>query len=137
MLEISFSKSATFKADALVIGATTGNNLTAVGRDMDAKAQGALTHALKTSHFKGETGQTLLINAPFGLDCARVLILGLGNVEDLKIKDLEMLGAKITATLHPTPDKTVEVLLDDLSSDDINCAYATARVASGALLRSW
>ncbi|MCP4923742.1 MAG: leucyl aminopeptidase [bacterium] len=137
MLEITFSKSATFKADTLVVGATSGKTLTAVGRDMDAKTQGSLTRALENSRFKGNKGQTLLINAPFGLECARVLILGLGTVKNLKVKDFEELGAKITATLRCTPDKTVEIILDDLSSDANTCAYATARIASGALLRSW
>ncbi|XP_022778626.1 uncharacterized protein LOC111320206 [Stylophora pistillata] len=137
MLEITFSRSATFKADTLVVGATSGKILTPVARDMDAKTQGALTRALENSRFKGDMGQTLLINSPFGLDCARVLILGLGKVENLKIKDLEMLGAKITSTLEATPDKTVEVILDNLSSDQNSCAYSTARIASGSLLRSW
>ncbi|MCS6890736.1 MAG: leucyl aminopeptidase [Rhodovarius sp.] len=128
MLEIAFVKPALPKAGALLLPLTEGAALSGLGAEVDAATGGAITRALQAAAFKGRKGQSVTIWAPLpGL--SKLVVLGLGKAEELDPDKAEQSGGAI----WPAAASEESALL---AAEGMSAEVA-ARLASGALLRSW
>ncbi|MCE9523917.1 MAG: leucyl aminopeptidase [Alphaproteobacteria bacterium] len=137
-MQINFVKSEIPDEGALAIGAPEGDDLTGVLDQIDKQSKGAVGRALKASRFTGAKGQVVEILAPSGVDLDRVLVVGMGKPADFNPGVAETVGAQTVARLLASGEKSVTILiqLPKGSAPDID-AEAAARVAMGALLRSY
>jgi leucyl aminopeptidase len=136
-MNITFSSSQGSKADSIVVGIYKDLAFTKAAEDLDKQSAGALQHAIASNYFKGEEGQTLVVNGLKDIPSKRVLLIGLGAKGAATEAGLNATGGKIATTLRATPDQSAEIRLEGLMGKDISEAQAAAFVASGILLKSW
>lgn len=136
-MDFSFTTTPQLDRDALVLGVYKDMEFTDTLKDIDAKAGGAISKALKSNHFKGKIGNILEVAAPPALECNRLILVGLGERRKGKESHFQDIGGRVYASLSKTPDESVMFLLDDMEGEDINPVDAAAHLAYGCLLRSW
>ncbi len=95
---------------------------------------GYLARAMEADRFKGKLGGALDLIAPEGLSVSRLVVLGVGQVAELKPTDYLRLGG-IAAGKLPA-GTTAATLVADLPSGKLS-AEAAAEIALGARLRSY
>lgn len=134
-MDVFFTNTHFSCADPLVV-LSFERTLTKAAKDLDQKMQGALTRALEKSRFKGKAGQTLVLNAPAGVDASRVILLGLGPQNKVTELEAAKAGGGLYALLAATPETGVCVLVDE-SAPDLSQNALAAHLASGANLRAW
>jgi len=104
--------------------------LTGLAADADALVSGALSKAKDVTRFTGASGQMQDIVAPVGMHVDRVLLVGIGERDELSEADWAEVGAGITSTLASSGSISVSIVAD---SDGIDAVS----LAEGALLRSY
>jgi leucyl aminopeptidase len=68
----------------LIVGIYDGRKLTPSAQILDEAAGGLIKTLLKSGDLQGAVGQTLLVPAPQGLACERLLLVGCGKEKELK-----------------------------------------------------
>jgi leucyl aminopeptidase len=136
-MNISFSSSQGAKVDCIVVGVYKGLAFTQSAEELDKASGGALQQAAASNYFKGEEGQTLVVNALKDSGANRVLLVGLGAKGEATETGFNAIGGKIASVLRATPDTSAEVRLTGLTGKNIDEAQAAAFVASGMVLKSW
>lgn len=136
-MKISFSKPVLPAEGALVVGVLEGGALTPAAAKADAATGGQIVRAIAASRFEGKKDQTLLIQAPAGLEVSRVLLAGLGKAAEFDALAAEGLGGTVVAQLSSLGDASVTVLLDGLEAAPLPLAEIAAAVGLGARLRSY
>jgi leucyl aminopeptidase len=71
------------KTECLVIGVTTGGNLSASARDIDEASDGEISRLLKSGDIKTGLSKTTLLHQVNGVAAQRVLVAGCGKQEKL------------------------------------------------------
>lgn len=136
-MKISFSGTGLPRSGAVVVTAHSGAKLSASAERVDKAAGGALGRAVKSSRFKGESGQSLSLMAPAGIGASRVLLLGLGKADAFDELGAQKLGGSATAALLGSGEKSATILIDPVSGSGMNAAEIAANVAYGVRLRSY
>src|SRR3990170_571655 len=99
--------------------------------------RGALGRALAASRFKGKPDDLLALLAPAGLQAARVVLVGLGKVEELDDLALQAIGGRIVAHLNTAGETRAALAVDDLPGAKLSAPQMAASLAYGARLRSY
>ncbi len=129
-MKVEFTSTAKF-ADA-VVAPVFDNNRHSVGADaLDKATGGVISRAQKKSRFTGKSRQTLVINAPSGLDAQLVLLVGAGDRDAADALSWEVFGAGALKTLQLCGAKTLVFDMRDMGSQ------ACARAVFGALLAAY
>ena len=136
-MQINFVKSEIPDEGSLAVGATENDELTGILEQLDKRMKGGLERALKAARYTGAKGQVAEILSPAGLDLDRLLIVGLGKADGFKAEAAEALGSTTVARLLTSGEKTVTLLLQTPKGSQVEDADAAARIAQGALLRSY
>lgn len=136
-MKISFAKPAAVQGGAAVVFVNAAAKLMTHGSKLDAEAGGLITKAVKNAQFQGKLGQTLDILALPSLPLSRVLVVGLGKVADLTPLAAEKAGGAIAAKLLTSGEKSVTVLMEDVTGAKVSAAEFAAHVATGFKLRSY
>lgn len=76
------------RADCLLVGVYEGHKLTALAKVLDGLSDKAISAALKSGDCEGKPGSTLLLRQLPGMTAQRVLLVGLGKVDELSLKGL-------------------------------------------------
>ena len=138
-MQISFVKAEIPDDGTLAIGVNEGDdNLPGILGELDKKSKGALGRGLKAARFKGGKGKVVEMLAPAGIDLDRLLVIGLGKVDEFGAKAAENFGAVAIGRLLASGEKSVTLLLQypagKVADDD---GAIAAGVALGAVLRSY
>ena len=121
--------------DVVAVMAGEGAALLPAAKAMDAATGGRLAKAMKAARFTGAAGQVLDLLAPEGVDFARVLAIGLGNLERADGLAVERwAGHAVRRTLTSGAEKLV-LQPDQLPS--VARAEAGAHAAFGARLAAY
>jgi leucyl aminopeptidase len=136
-MNISFKPSKFPTVGTVCVPAFEGNKLSQAAQLLNEKMGGALARALKNTHFEGKRGEILSMVSPGGLSVARVILFGLGKLEDLKFQDTIEAGASVVAYLRQVPDKEVIIMIDGVENSDLDNGKIAAGMASGFLLRGY
>jgi leucyl aminopeptidase len=72
----------------LLVGIYEGRKLTDLAKALDAVSEKAIATALKSGDMEGKTGSTLLLRQLSGVVAPRVMLVGLGKVDDASLKGL-------------------------------------------------
>lgn len=111
--------------------------LSTPAQDFDAKHQGFLKQALDNNRFSGKKNETLVLNAPAGIESHRIILLGLGAEKDISLENIENLGGTLFPLIKGTPDQSLEFIVDDLAFKGFTSGEISSCLAYGFLLRSW
>ncbi|MCG3169631.1 MAG: Cytosol aminopeptidase [Pseudomonadales bacterium] len=83
---------------------------------IDRASGGALTRRMRSEHFKGAVGKSLLLHEPQGLAAARVLLLGCGDPRKLDTTALRKALQHALGALQASGATDASFLLDDLAT---------------------
>jgi leucyl aminopeptidase len=120
----------------VVVFATDGGNLLALGLAVDKLCNGQLAKAIKAAKFEAKRDSVLDVIAP-GVGFDRILVVGLGSAENLGEKELELVGGTIAGALQGVKARAANVLVELPQKSKMAVEQASALVASGASLRAY
>ena len=137
-MKVSFGTAAIPAQGALALGVGKGGKLGPLGASLDKKSKGALKRAVNASErFEGDKGQTLEVLAPAGTRLSRIVLVGLGKLDEFDARAAENLGGSIAKRISATGDTKAAIALDAPKANKIEEADAAARIAFGARLGSY
>ncbi len=136
-MKVTFSKAATPAGAALIVPVFEDGEPTAAQKSLDATTSGSLAKAIKAASFGGKKGQTLELIGLAGAEDARIVLAGAGKRADFAALDAEHLGGSGLAPVLRTQDKSAAFLLDGFSIDSLGAGETAARIALGAVLKSY
>ena len=120
---------------SLIITATDGGKLGALGKQLDKKIGGAISKAMKIKKFKGKPASMFALLAPAKSDLDRIVVLGVGDGKKLSASDAEKMGGTALGAVEKA-EGNVTFLLEPLGSNVADGEIA-ARAAIGAFLRDY
>ncbi len=133
-MKITFASGPTPKTGTVVVFVTQGGMLTPAATAVDKACKGQLTRAIKVANFEGKKDQMLEVVAPSG-GPDRVLLVGLGKVESLNDRELEITGGTIAGALQAAKQQSATIAFAAAGLKDLTEAEAAGFIASGAALR--
>ena len=133
-MKINFTSAQTAKTGTLVVFATLGGKLNAAAEAVDKASKGQLTRAMKAVKFEAKRDSILDVIA-VGPSLDRVLIVGLGKVEELIARDVELLGGTIAGALQAAKLQSAAIAFSATGLKCMTEAEAASLIASGAALR--
>ena len=137
MLKIGFSKPEPANTGTLVAAVLDDRRLTPAAAALDKKTSGVVTRAMSTSRFKGRKEETLEILAVKGIPVARVLLLGLGKLEQLDALRLQNLGGALVAALNRVGESVAHLQIETITGAPLAAPDMAAHIAYGARLRAY
>ncbi|MBI1249948.1 MAG: leucyl aminopeptidase [Alphaproteobacteria bacterium] len=120
------------RGDAIAVMAADKAQLLASGQALDAKTNGAIAKAMQTARFTGASGQMLEIFSPVGVDAARILVIGVGDLERAEGAAAEKFGAAAARKVNGSGGE--KLVLHSETLTHLTAAEAAARAAIGARL---
>jgi leucyl aminopeptidase len=133
-MEISFVKPALPGSGTIVLLVAEERGLGPLGLTVDKAAGGQLVRAMSAAAFIGKHDETLTIQAPAWFD--RVLLVGLGKLDQLKPTAIETLGGTIYSQLTSAKAGSATIVAE-LPEDAPAGLNIATDLAQGALLRSY
>ena len=122
------------KGDALVVFQNVGSDADLKFLDRDTRKQ--LQRAIKTDSFTGKYGKTLELIAPIDSKYSRIVVVGLGESNELTAAKMAKLGGNIHAKLEDKKVATVSLAFESVKGKAKNSELA-AQFAHGANLRDY
>ena len=132
-MKVKFANFTLQRSGVLVIFAAEGGKLGTAAAIADSRIKGQVGRAIKAASFAAKRDQMLDIVAPGG-GYDRIILFGLGNTEQLRAADVEMLGGAIAGTLQSMKVKEAAIAVD-IPEHFGSAGDAAALIASGAMLR--
>src|SRR5271154_6284276 len=137
-MKISFAEPELPPSGAAVAGIWEERILTPAARRLDEATGGAIARALAgAARFSGKKGELLPIVAPANLALSRIVLAGLGKVDQAAARVFEELGGALAAHLDGAGETEATVFVDISDEAPIGAAEAAAEIAFGAQLRSY
>ncbi len=96
-----------------------------------------LARSPRPTRFSGKKGELLPIVAPANLTLSRIVLAGLGKVDQAADRVFEELGGALAAHLDGAGETEATVFVDITDEAPIGAAEAAAEIAFGAQLRSY
>ena len=130
-MKVAFAKPEPATSGSYVVAVLDDRKLTPAAAALDKKTGGVLTRAMGSSRFKGRKDDVLDIVAPKGLPVARIVLVGLGKVEQVDATRLQALGGNLVAHLNRVGEAlgtlAVENLTDNFYREQFQFAPARGR----------
>ena len=137
-MKIGFTGPDLPRAGAAAVGIWEERVPTDPARRLDETTGGAVTRALAdAARFSGKKGQLLAIVAPANLPLSRIVLVGLGKVEEASARVFEEAGGALAAHLDSAGETEATIFADIAESAPIGIAEAAASIGFGAQLRSY
>ncbi|MCW9088081.1 MAG: leucyl aminopeptidase [Gammaproteobacteria bacterium] len=102
------------RTGCLIVGIYEGKKLTPSARQLDEESDGIIKTALKGGDLSGSLGQTLMLTAPQGLSCERLLLVGCGKEKELKDRSYRQIVQAAAKALLGTKAKEALCSLAEL-----------------------
>ncbi len=126
------------KSDCAVVGVFAGSKLSASGRALDKASKGRISATLKSGDMDGRAGSTLLLRDLPGISASRVLLVGLGKLDEFGEKSYRDAIATAVRAAGNTAAGDILITLNEIKvgkrSADWNNAQA-AMIAGDVLYR--
>jgi leucyl aminopeptidase len=136
-MKVAFAKPEPATSGSYVVGVLEDRKLTPAAAALDKKTGGVLTRAMGSSRFKGRKDDVLDIVAPKGLPVARIVLVGLGKVEQIDAPRLQALGGNLLAHLNRIGEALGTLAVENLTGAPLPATDMAANIAFGARLRAY
>jgi leucyl aminopeptidase len=135
-MKIGFGELDLDKKGTLVVGVLEGRTLSRSAEELEKRTGGAISRALKSSKFKGKSGDLLEILAPAKLAASRILLLGLGKPGESSEGKVQEMGGGLAGLLLSYPEAEAHIALDAMQGG-LGTAGFAANLALGARLKAY
>ncbi len=135
-MKISFEKKPGHKPDAYVVFVAEGGKLTAPAQSLDKKTHGAIKRVFHAADFEAKKGKLLAISGPAGISASHIIVVGLGKLVELKVRDFEKIGSSLTSELNKHRVVSAQVIFGD-ELKHVPEETAASHLAEGLLLNSY
>ncbi|QQS12904.1 MAG: leucyl aminopeptidase [Rhodospirillales bacterium] len=136
-MKIVFVDPAKAPAVSVAMLAAPGRKLLPAAAAADKKSGGTLGKAIAASRFTGKLHQTLAIPAPAGVAAGRLVLCGTGEGAALTERAAEGIGGTLLAEANGAGAKSLTIVVEQPAGCRVKADELAARVAFGALLRSY
>jgi leucyl aminopeptidase len=102
------------RSACLTVGIYDGRKLTPSAQLLDEAGNGIIKSLLKSGDLQGAVGQTLMVSAPQGLQCDRLLLVGCGKEKELKDRSYHRIVAAAAKAVLATKAKDALCSLAEL-----------------------
>ena len=136
-MKVAFAKPEPATSGSYVVGVLEDRKMTPAAAALDKKTGGVLTRAMGSSRFKGRKDDVLDIVAPKGLPVARIVLVGLGKVEQLDAARLQALGGNLVGHLNRIGEAAGTLSVETLTGAPLPATDMAAHIACGARLRAY
>jgi leucyl aminopeptidase len=136
-MEVTFKSLETPQEGVAVVVLFEDKDLTPAAKVLDEKTEGFLHRALTASNFKGKKGQCLSLMAPHHTSFDRVIVLGLGPIDDCSEHSVTESGSALAVELLKMKCSKVTVLLEGIAIPSLKNHELACHLAAGLLLRSY
>ncbi|MBT4426538.1 MAG: leucyl aminopeptidase [Rhodospirillaceae bacterium] len=137
-MKIAFSEISVPSTGTLIVGVMADGALTPSAKDVDERMSGALARAVAASvRFNGKKNTTLLLNAPAGLDLARVLLIGLGKAGEIDKLQMQALGGRVVGGLNKMGETEASLAIDAPDGCPLSLEEMVGEIAFGAHLAAY
>jgi leucyl aminopeptidase len=136
-MKVSFAKTASRKAGALVLFALEGQGVPKAALALAGKAKAALAKAIATHAFTGKTGQTLEVPGPAGKGFSRIRVVGAGKADVLDRHRAEEAAAHAAAHLLRSGETEATLAPGGIKGKHLTAAEFAARAAAGFKIRAY
>ncbi|WP_169568763.1 leucyl aminopeptidase [Sneathiella limimaris] len=136
-MKFAFSEISLPKRGSLAIAVFADKKLSPTAAEVDKVTGGAVGRAIENSRFTGKKGNTLEILSPANMEVSRIVLFGLGDKDELALRDFENLGGSLLKKLNAAGAKNLTVILDGFDDTAVKESDAAAQVAFGAKLASY
>ncbi len=135
-ISINFTGKTSKKSDTIVILAKKEGALFDCGNDLDKEINGWISYNIdNTPKFEGNKKQSMVSSMPVDSQYNKLVVAGVGDVEKLEAKDIEVVGGNIYTAIKSIGSEEITVLVDGIGeykADDV-----AARIAYGIKLASY
>jgi leucyl aminopeptidase len=111
--------------------------LGATGADLDRRAGGILSRALKDWGKELKRGEAIELRYPAGLEVDRLALLSLGKPKDASRLDLEKAGGSLAARLRALKVRQADVVVEAPGGFEVTPQELAISLATGACLRAY
>jgi leucyl aminopeptidase len=101
------------QADAVVVGCYSDSALQAAAKEIDEATNGALTKLIESKDITGKPGSLTTVLAPAGISATQVVVVGLGDREELDRGGAFRAAASASKQIGSKERKSVAFYLDD------------------------
>lgn len=129
-MQVSFASIELPDEGAVVFLVGKDKPFTGLAAEADTATSGALSKSKDVGRFTGAAGQTQEIVAPAGLKADRVLLVGIGDLDEMTEAKWVDVGGSICATLLNSGSNSAFIVVDMADADSVS-------IGEGALLRSY
>jgi leucyl aminopeptidase len=136
MLKISLATNVLPDQDALILPVAAKGKLGAQGGKLDKKLGGAISRAIKASHFTGDKEQTLTLLSPAKSRLSRLVLVGIGDPNSADACRFARVGSAAISALTGK-EAHATLIVDHFDNLGLTEAEAAAQAASGAKLSSY
>ena len=134
---ISFAEIKPPKSGVLVLLAEDGLKFGPAGDKIDVESGGSIRRAAKISGFKGAKKSHLDLLLPNGLGLDRLLVIGVGAIDDYQESDWIALGGRIRSHLTGREGDAAHLVVECAEKKTAISAEQCADIALGVLLRGY
>lgn len=138
-IDFSFLPKPSPQADTAIVPIYPDLELTPQAQEINKRAGGLVAQALKRNkNFKGKNGETMVISLPDAAEFAHIVLLGLGETDELTILKAQDAGGKLYKTLQALKSTHASLILKKRDTDvSIGMESLAAQIATGLHLRSY
>ena len=136
-MDIAFAAATAPATGTWVILTTSEGELGPVGAELDQKAAGALTRALKDWGGNLKRGEAIDLRYLPGLELDRVLVLSLGKPDEATSYDLETVGGSLALRLKGLRVPQASVAVEPVGEIPARAPELAISLATGACLRAY
>jgi len=136
-MQIHYAPSATTVSGALAVVVAKDAALAGAALALDGLTGGQVARAIAAARFDGDAASLVEIFAPANSPATRIVVAGLGKLDQVDARTFEKIGGAIAAKLITSGEESVTVDLTGLDGIGLPMAEAAARLAHGATLRAY
>jgi len=136
-MRVIFSDPTLKRLGAYVVFTSDGKKLSSGAAGLGPETLGVVKGALKISRFKGERGKILEIFTPPKSCAEKIIIVGIGKLQDIDELAAQSIGGSIFKALSSSSSRAGYVLLGEIKGRKISNPKLAAHIAYGCMLRSY
>jgi leucyl aminopeptidase len=108
------------KTDCLVVGVFEGKKLSAAAKTVDELTNKAITAVIRSGDLTGKSGACLMLRKLEGLSAQRVLLVGMGQQEDITLKSYREALTNAFKAISTTQSASASIYLTDIKVADLD-----------------
>lgn len=125
-IEFTFSKPKLPVRGSVYVFMAADKALGGLAQELDAKSGGTLSRAMEAEKFEGGYKKALTVLAPSGTKLERIVIVGLGKIDELSEERWTRLGGAVGGILAKEGDSTIILQTPEIPSLEANLASSFA-----------